>query len=270
MDHHLQLANELMDVTYLVTGTPKRVTFTANNILPNVQIYAMCYYNGSGAPNPNPLPGPVLWGFLRTDQPTFTYEFQYDGYIKLYAMLKPQVYPSQVNNNMYSNVIDFGTGDGTGKDFDGVMGARATVSFLPNTVGTVVPYRGTPATVQGTVTDFLHQQGYLIDINDPVFNRPSGSNAIQFQVDGDDHNVKMLEQMVWIHLFDGNGNLLGVVDTLDNTIINNTCNIDLANGFQMMAFVQSDIQGYIPGVGFQVGFEIGDPRTDATVTITEE
>ncbi|MFN7117359.1 MAG: hypothetical protein ACK4TA_11205 [Saprospiraceae bacterium] len=266
MDHPLQLANELVGLTYYVNDAPKQVTFTANNILPNVQVYAMCYYNGNTGPNPSPLPSPVMWGFLRTDQTTFTYNFEYNGYIKLYAMLKPQVYASQFSNNVYSNTIDLGAGDGTGNDFDGVMGARITVSFIPTTGSNVVPYRGTPANIQGTVTDYLHSQGYLLDIQDTVFNNPNNTQAIQFQVDADDHNKKQLEQMVWIHLFDKNGNLLGVVDTLDNTIVNNTCNINLGNGFQMIAFIQGQKNSNSQS---QFTFAIGDPRTDATVTISE-
>jgi hypothetical protein len=261
MDHSLQLANELVGLTYQVQVSPrvpKRVTFTANNILPNVQVYVMCYATGASSP--------WAWGFLRSDQTSFSYVFQNSGFIRLFAMLKPQVYASQFNNNIYSNIIDIGVGDGTGTDFDGVMGARVTLSFIPNTVSSIVPYRGTPTTLQGTVTDYLHSEGYLLDIHDTVFNNPNNYQTIQLQVDGDDHNVKMLEQMVWIHLFDGNGNLLGVVDTLDNTIVNNTCTISLLNGFQMVAFIQGQQN---PGTNNQFTFAIGDPKTNATVSISE-
>jgi|GEM_PF-6107031 hypothetical protein len=258
MDHSLQLANELVGLTYNVTDAPKQVTFTANNILPNVQVYALCYNVGATSP--------WSWGFLRSDQTSFSYQFQNNGYIRLFAMLKPQVYPSQMNNGIYSNIIDFGVGDGTGTDFDGVMGGRATISFIPSTVSNVAPYRGTPYSLQGTVTDYLHTQGYLIDIHDTVFNNPNNNPFIQFQIDGDDHNVKMLEQMVWIHLFDGNGNLLGVADTLDGTIVNNSCNINLNNGFQMMAFIQGQQNS---GTTNQFTFMIGDPKEDADVTISE-
>ncbi|MDX1942538.1 MAG: hypothetical protein SFU99_18380 [Saprospiraceae bacterium] len=259
MDHSLQLANELVGLTYYVNDAPKRITFSVPTIVPNVQIYALCYNTGASSP--------WSWGFLRTDQTSFTYQFQNNGFIRLFAMLKPQVYASQFNNNIYSNIIDLGLGDGTGTDFDGVMGARVTVSFIPTTVSNVVPYRGTPTTLQGTVTDYLHTQGYLIDIHDAAFNNPSNYQAIQFQIDADDHNVLMIEQMVWIHLFDGNGNLLGVADTLDGTIVNNNCNINLGNGFQMMAFIQGQQN---PNTTNQFTFAIGDPKTDAKVTITED
>ncbi len=259
MDHSLQLANELVGLTYYVNDAPKRLTFTANNILSNVQVYAMCYDTGASSP--------WSWGFLRTDQTSFSYQFQNNGFIRLFAMLKPQVYTSQYSNGVYSNVIDLGVGDGTGTDFDGVMGARLTLSFIPNTDSSVVPYRGTPTTLQGTVTDYLHTQGYLLDIHDAVFNNPNNNQTIQLQVDADDHNKKQLEQMVWIHLFDGNGNLLGVVDTLDNTIVNNNCNINTGNGFQMIAFIQGQKN---PNSQNQFTFAIGDPKTDAVVTVTEE
>ncbi len=183
-------------------------------------------------------------------------------------MLLPSVHAQQINNGIWFNVVDLGVGDGTGTDFDGVMGARITISFIGVTNNNVTPYRGTPTSFP-MVTDYLHTQGYLLDINDTVFGNIGDPryHSIQIQVDADDHNKKQLEQMVWIHLFDNNGNLLGVVDTLDNTIVNNTCNINLANGFQMMALIQGQKN---PNTSNQFTFAIGDPKTDAKVTITEE
>ncbi len=257
MDHALSLANEVAALTYQVNDAPKTLHFTANSILANVQIYAMCYYNE----NPN---YPFQWGFLRADETSFDIPFQKNGYVKLYAMLLPSVYATQTNNGTPFNIIDIGRGDGTGNDFDGVMGARITISFIAPTSTNVVPYRGTPQSIF-MVADYLHQEGYLIDIHDPIFgNNATQYQAIQVQVDGDDHNKAMIEQMVWIHLFDINGNLLGVIDTLNDTVINNTCNIDLAHGFQMMALIQGS------GSGNTFNFAIGDPKTDANVTVTEE
>lgn len=260
MDHPLQLASQVTGLTYQVNDAPKSIGFNNISILANAQVYVLCYYNGESAP--------WGWGFIDSSGVGFGAPFARNGYLKLYAMLKPQPYVTQIHNGTPSNTIDIGIGDGTDTDFDGVMGARITLSFNQNAQSTVVPYRGTPTTVQGAVTGALQTMGYLLDIQNPIF----GGNAnqyksIQLQVDGDDHNVKMIEQMVWIHLFDSNGNLLGVVDTLDNTITNNTCNINLNNGFQMMAFIQGTPDPDNPTNGFV--FSIGDPKTDVKIRVAE-
>ncbi|MBK7873604.1 MAG: hypothetical protein IPJ74_24525 [Saprospiraceae bacterium] len=233
------------------------MTFSAESILTNTQIYALCYYNDNAT-------YPFQWGFLRSDQTSFSVTFQKSGYVRLFGMLLPSVYATQVNSaGTPFNVIDIGVGDGTGTDFDGVMGARITLSFTPPANSNVVPYRGTPANIF-MVTDYLHQQGYLLDIHDSAFgNNANQYQTIAIQVDGDVHNSAMIEQMVWIHLFDNSGNLLGVVDTLNNTIVNNICSINLANGFQMMALIQGS------GSGNTFNFSIGDPKNDATVKVEE-
>ncbi len=257
MDHPLQLASEVAGLSYQVTDAPKQVTYSAPTILPNVQIYYMLYQTGNNAP--------WAWGFLRDNQKTVTDRWQANGHINLYGMLLPQIHPVQIVNGHPSYVIDIGVGDGTGADFDGVMGARITLTFIPPTATNVAPYRGAPVTVTNTVTDYLKQEGYLLDINNAAFGgNASNYQAIQVQVDADDHNKAMIEQMVWIHLFDGNGNLLGVIDTLDHTVVNNNVNIDIRNGFQMMALIQGNATN-----SNNFAFSIGDPKTDATVSIME-
>ncbi|HMO40935.1 MAG TPA: hypothetical protein PKC76_17020 [Saprospiraceae bacterium] len=258
---NFQIASEVAAI-YPVTvanGQTKRINVTASRVIKdNAMVYAASYMGDSTVPS--------AWAYFQGNmaQQTVWFDFTTNGHMMITTLLKPEFHNKRANGQG-QNVYDFfiGTDAGTGQDFQGSQGADIGITFLPGLQSSnPTPYGKTPLLIS---PDILKQLGFLINIEDAVFDGKANDNqALRFSVDADANNKKMIEDNVWIHLYDGAGNLKGIVDTNENvsTFFNH-----LDTGFQFLAFVKVTPDPGNPGRGFI--FEIGDPKTDAAVSVDE-
>lgn len=159
--------------------------------------------------------------------------------------------------------LNIGPGTGTGEDFQGRLAARLELTFLNN------------ANVSAAST----QAGFLMrayDVNSlapsywyKIIDMPAanGKSHVRVSVALDSQGKRMLEEHVNIHVYD-----LSTPGIITLTNIINTGNegtdITVPVNSVLFALIQPRI---VTEGGNEVDiFEIGDPRTDARVKITEE
>lgn len=262
---YLHLAKEVCQAFYEVKTPRKSVTVSVPMLNPNVQIFCDLRFDDGSVGNV---------GYLNKNQTSFPFDMQNKtGKIYFYGMLLPSyVKPANVGSSTTSFDFLLGVGDGTGQDFDGNEGAKITIKFesAPFTPSYAPYNENTFVTFYpGEFQQAAGQLPYVLDINHAVFQeqaKNANNVGITFEIDADPERRTEIEDNVWIHLFDGGGNLLALTDTHNKTFTNNKCSLpDLhTKGFQFAAF----IEGKMSKNGEFI-FAIGDPETDAKVQVTE-
>lgn len=258
---NLQLANEVCQAVY-VAKNRKVVTITAPILKDNVQVYCIQQFD-------NGDPGYI--GYLGKQQKSFPFDFtKSTGKINFYAMLLPTLVSKSTDKLSYD--FRLGMGAGTGEDFDDTSGAALNIKFAQgNFTPSYAPYTGTSQSMfyMGEWNPPQNPLPFLLNINHAVFQgqvQNQTNTGVTFTIDADAEKRTELEQNVWIHFFDGSGKLLAVADTQNNTYVNNVCNFPYKQGgLQFAAFIGSQ-----KTADNKFTFAIGDPQTDAVVTITEE
>ncbi|MBL7792824.1 MAG: hypothetical protein JNK77_10900 [Saprospiraceae bacterium] len=248
-----------------VTRIPVNVSLQVSTILSNVLVYYECRNSDDS------LWG---WGHLSGFQTGVGAQFSKSGYIQFITFLVPQ-FNRVISNSPISIEYIVGAGDGTGSDFSGTNAANVAISILPNTsTNNILGYTG-PLTSFNE--DSMLNQGAILkaSIKDGYFygNAPNNSTA-NLSIEPDSNGVSMLEDKVWIHMYDVNNNLLGIVDVTRDannraTVINKNVNFNYGGGngdFQIFALI---IPKPDPNDAKSTIFEIGDPKTNAKVTISQ-
>lgn len=253
----LQIASEVV-ARYPVAlngAASKKLRISAPGILPNVSINYQVYQNNNLTQNGN----------LDASNSTISVDFGEDGELRFIAMLKLQ-FNSKSSDDQGRPKYDFiiGNNDGTGADFQGNMAAEINFKFYGDKQNQP-PAKYNGNLIQADTTIFDGSE-YLLQISDSVFEDKARNNkAVRIKVDVDPANKIMIEECVMIHLFDGLSNLLGIIDTQENS----TCFVDLDHSLQIGAFIKypNALMSADPAGTFT--FAIGDPKTDATVSIVE-
>jgi hypothetical protein len=234
----------------------KVVTVSAvQDPLPNVLVTVYYTYNGSygyfGEPQSSPPAGIVV---------------NENSKVYLIAALKPAFVQKNGDNEF---VFDFGMDDGTGEDFDGTEAARVIFSFSSGE--TEEDYEANTESVVSfplAPLNSLHVSDWLLHLEDSHFDNVAASNSyvtITIPINDNEEeaeNSNLIEQMVELHLLDSSGNLRCVMD------LNKNAQVTLeyaAHGFTMIALIKGHVDEDNPD---QYNFEIGDPITDASVSVS--
>lgn len=255
-----------------VGSKPIDVQIQAPIILGNVLVYVEYQYDDSGIfawahLKSSPPGGPII-------PPSVTAQFQKNGFVRFVALLVPQ-YNRVISSNPLKVEYIVGAGDGTGSDFQGTNAATMAFTLTPNqATNNILAYTGS---VGVFYEDPMLNQGSVLkaSIKDSNFNGGAASNqSVNLLIEADANGKSMLEDMVWLHLYDGSNNLLGIVDIVRDRnnnpfVINNNANFNYggASGdFQVFALIVPQADPTDPNSTL---FDIGDPKTNAKVRISQ-
>lgn len=244
---------------------PVNVGLQVSIILPNVLVYYECHNND----------GTLLgWGHLTGSQTGVGAQFTTSGFIQFVTLLVP-LYSRVISSTPLSLEYIVGAGDGTGSDFSGTNAATMAITLSPTPVtNNILPFNGDLISFN---KDNLLNQGATLkaSIKDSCFyNSAPDNQSVNFSIESDANGISELEDMVLLHLYDVNNNLLGLVDiTRDSsnraTVINNNANYNYggASGdFQVFALIMPQADPTDPNSTL---FDIGDPKTNAKVRISQ-
>ncbi|MBK8705329.1 MAG: hypothetical protein IPN33_18355 [Saprospiraceae bacterium] len=248
-----------------VSRIPVNVSLQVSIILPNVLVYYECHNNDG-----------TLWGWghLTGSQTSVGAQFTTSGFIQFVTLLVPQ-FNRVISSLPLSIEYIVGAGDGTGSDFSGTNAATMAITLSPTpAINNILPYNGDLTSFN---EDNMLNQGVTLkaSIKDAYFYGSAANNQfVNLSIESDADGISELEDMVLIHLYDVNNNLLGLVDiTRDSsnraTVINNNSHFNYggASGdFQIFALIMPQADPNDPNSTL---FDIGDPKTNAKVTISQ-
>lgn len=248
-----------------VTGRPVFVSLQANIILPNVMVYVELRSNNGTL---------FAWAHLSGNQTGVGQSFTESGYVQFVTLLVPQ-YNRVVSNTPLDIEYIVGLGDGTGTDFKGANAATMAFTLNPALATNNILAYTNPLTAFDE--DTMLNQGFTVkaSIKDPAFYNAAASNkSVNLAIEADADGKSMLEDKVWLHLYDVGNNLLGIVDIVRDgannpTVVNNNVNFNYggdSGDFQVFAVIVPKPDPADPNSTI---FEIGDPKTNAKVTVSQ-
>ncbi|MBK8705330.1 MAG: hypothetical protein IPN33_18360 [Saprospiraceae bacterium] len=248
-----------------VGSKPIDVQIQSPIILGNVLVYVEYQYDDTGL---------FAWAHLTSSQSSVVTQFQKNGFVQFVALLVPK-YNRVISSNPLKEEYIVGAGDGTGSDFQGTNAVTMAFTLTPNqATNNILAYKGS---VNVFYEDPMLNQGTVLkaSIKDSNFNGGAANNqSVNLSIEADANGKSMLEDMVWLHLYDGSNNLLGIVDIVRDrnnnpSVINNNANFKYggASGdFQVFALIVPKTDPNDPNSTL---FDIGDPKTNAKVRISQ-